>query len=151
MVIDSLHNIDRYVSLHPRFSKAFDFINTTNLQSLETGEIRIDGEDIRAIIMEEELVSVEESTDGFECHNTFIDIQVCINGQETVGWRSRGTCNTPKAPYNPEEDVLFFADQPDMYFNLKEGQFSIYFSDDVHAPTIGNGKIKKMVIKVRAQ
>lgn len=151
MVIDSLHNLDRYVSLHPRFSKAFDFINTTNLHSLETGEIRIDGEDIRAIIMEEELVSVEESTDGFECHNTFIDIQVCISGQEMVGWRSRGTCNTPKAPYNPEEDVLFFEDKPDMYFTLKEGQFSIYFSDDVHAPTIGNGRIKKMVIKVRAQ
>lgn len=151
MVIDSLHNIDRYISLHPRFSKAFDFIDTTNLHSLEAGEIRIDGEDIRAIIMEEELVSVAESTDGFECHNTFIDIQVCISGHETVGWKSRGSCIAPKAPYSSEEDVLFFEDKPDMYFDLKEGQFAIYFPDDVHAPTIGTGSIKKMVIKVRAQ
>ncbi len=149
MVIDSLKNIDRYITLHHRFSKAIEFIDTTNLLSLEPGEIRIDGEDIRAIIMEKELVSIAESTDGFECHNTYIDIQVCISGQETVGWKSRSTCNLPKGAYSLEEDVLFFADQPDMYFQLREGQFGIYFPDDVHAPIIGEGNIKKMVIKVR--
>ena len=149
MIIDALSNIDRYIPLHHRFSRAIEFIDTTNLHTLEAGEIRIDGEDIRAIIIESELVSKDVSTDGFECHNTFIDIQVCISGSEVVGWKSRSSCNVPKDKYNAEEDVLFFADKPDMFFTLKENQFAIYFPDDVHAPMIGEGNIKKMVIKVR--
>jgi beta-galactosidase beta subunit len=36
-----------------------------------------------------------------------------------------------------------------MFFKLSENQFAIYFPDDVHAPMIGEGMIKKMVIKVR--
>jgi YhcH/YjgK/YiaL family protein len=149
MIIDSLSNIDRYIPLHHRFSKAIEFIDTTNLNSLEPGEIRIDGEDIRAIIIENTLVPEDVSTDGFECHNTFIDIQVCIKGNELVGWKSRSYCILPKGEYNSEEDVLFFADKPDMFFKLSENQFAIYFPDDVHAPMIGEGMIKKMVIKVR--
>jgi beta-galactosidase beta subunit len=35
-----------------------------------------------------------------------------------------------------------------MYFQLHAGQFGIYFPEDVHAPMIGNGNIKKIVIKV---
>lgn len=149
MIIDSLSNIDRYIPLHHRFSKAIEFIDTTNLISLEPGEIRIDGEDIRAIIIHGSLLPKDVSIDGFECHNTFIDIQVCISGSELVGWKSRSSCVLPKADYNAEEDVLFFGDHPDFFFNLHENQFAIYFPDDVHAPMIGEGKIKKMVIKVR--
>ena len=37
---------------------------------------------------------------------------------------------------------------PDMFFQLTNGQFAIFFPEDVHAPMIGEGNIKKMVIKV---
>jgi len=32
---------------------------------------------------------------------------------------------------------------------LKPRHFTIYFPDDVHAPMIGEGPIKKMVVKIR--
>ena len=35
-----------------------------------------------------------------------------------------------------------------MYLQLTDGQFATFFPDDVHAPIIGEGFIKKMVIKV---
>ncbi len=38
---------------------------------------------------------------------------------------------------------------PDMYFKLTAGQFAIFFPEDVHAPMIGEGTIKKLIIKVR--
>ncbi|KAF0241108.1 MAG: hypothetical protein FD183_824 [Chitinophagaceae bacterium] len=149
MVLDSIVNIKKYSSLHPRFANAIEFIQTTYFPTLEQGEIKVEGEDIRAIIIEDALVPSAVSTDAFECHNTYIDIQIIVRGEETVGWKTRSTCVSPKEAYNAEKDVLFFNDTPDTFFKLREGQFAIYFPDDVHAPMIGEGDIKKVVMKIR--
>ncbi len=67
----------------------------------------------------------------------------------TIGWKPRGACTQPKGEYNDEKDVLFFADAPDMHFQLRDGQFAIFFPEDVHAPMIGEDEIRKLVIKVK--
>ncbi|MEY4052565.1 MAG: DUF386 domain-containing protein [Chitinophagia bacterium] len=149
MVIDKLSEINKYTSLHPRFAKAIDYIVTTNLLNTEPGTMLVDGEDIKAIIMEGNCVSEEESLASFECHNTYIDIQIVLKGKEKVGWRARTSCSMPKGAYSEEKDVLFFADTPTLFFNLQAGMFSIYFPEDVHAPMIGDDPIKKVVMKVR--
>ncbi|MEO5649867.1 MAG: YhcH/YjgK/YiaL family protein, partial [Ginsengibacter sp.] len=91
----------------------------------------------------------EESAAKFECHNKHIDIQLCIKGKEQIGWKSRQSCTQLKEAYSAEKDVAFYNDAPDMYFQLTDGQFAIFFPEDVHAPMIGEGDIKKMVIKVK--
>jgi len=151
MVIDKLSEINKYASLHPRFAKAIDYIFTTNLLIAEPGTVLVDGEDIKAIIMEGNCLPAEESLAGFECHNTYIDIQIVLKGKETVGWRARTSCTMPKAEYSLEKDVLFYADAPTLFFELQAGMFSIYFPEDVHAPMIGEGPIKKVVMKVRVK
>ena len=45
--------------------------------------------------------------------------------------------------------MTFYSDAPGMYFQLTDNQFAIFFPEDVHAPMIGEGEIKKMVIKVK--
>ncbi len=94
-------------------------------------------------------VMPEESTAKFECHNAHIDIQVCIRGRERIGWKPRGSCIAPRGEYNTEKDVLFYDDAPDMFFGLTDNQFAIFYPEDVHAPMIGEGMIKKLVIKVK--
>jgi len=44
---------------------------------------------------------------------------------------------------------MFYTDAPDMFFQLSDNQFAVFFPEDVHAPMIGDGEIKKMVIKVK--
>ena len=149
MVIDKLSEINKYASLHPRFVKSIDYIVTNNLLIAEPGTVLVDGEDIKAIIMEGNCVPAEESLAGFECHNTYIDIQIVLKGKETVGWRARTSCSAPKDEYSEEKDVLFYADAPTLFFELQAGMFSIYFPEDVHAPMIGDDPIKKVVMKVR--
>ncbi len=151
MVIDKLSEINKYANLHPRFTKAIDYIVTNNLLIAEPGTVLVDGEDIKAIMMEGNCVRAEESLAGFECHNTYIDIQIIIKGKETVGWRARTSCSMPKGEYSEEKDVLFYADAPTLFFDLQAGMFSIYFPEDVHAPMIGDGPIKKLVMKVRVK
>ena len=149
MIIDSLSNGEKYFCCHPLFSKAFEYIQRQNLETLEPGNYEIDGDQLRAIVSEKPGKTREESTAKFECHDQHIDIQLCIRGKEQIGWKPRGYCAQPKESYNAEKDVTFYNDEPDMYFQLTHNQFAIFFPEDVHAPMIGEGRIKKMVIKVK--
>lgn len=149
MILDSLTNSDRYAGLNPLFAKAFAYIHSVDLASLEVGKFDIDGENLRGIVSDKNGVRAEESTAKFECHNAHIDIQVCIRGNETIGWKPRNTCVSPRGEYNTEKDVLFYNDAPDMFFGMTDNQFCIFYPEDVHAPMIGEEMIKKLVIKVK--
>jgi len=146
MIIDSLQNASKYHSVHPHFAKAFEWLLSQDLQSIETGKYPID-DNLNASVSNKEGVTIEEAK--FECHNNWIDIQVCISEREKMGWSSRENCSDPKGEYNAEKDVLFYNDKPGMYFELQTNQFAIFFPEDVHAPMIGEGPIKKIVVKVR--
>lgn len=147
MIIDTLDNADKYISLHPRFAKAFEFIKSLNLDSIEVGKFEIDGKDIHASVSLKDGVKADAAK--FEAHNNYIDIQVCPAGSETLGWKPRSKCVTEKEAYNAEKDAIFYSDQPDTYFQLNAGQFAIFYPEDVHAPMIGEGAIKKLVVKVK--
>jgi YhcH/YjgK/YiaL family protein len=151
MIVDTLQNAPKYFPVHARFAKAFDFINRnwSNLPSMEAGKYDIDGDNLKAIISSKKGMTVAESIAKFECHNQYIDIQLCIRGKEQMGWRPREKCTKPKGDYNPEKDVLFYDDEPEMYFGLTDAEFAIFFPEDVHAPMIGTDEIKKLVIKVK--
>ncbi len=149
MIIDNLSNADKYFCLHPLFAKAFEYILSRNLETIEVGKYDIDGDNLKAIVSNKQGMTASESAAKFECHDKHIDIQLCINGNEQIGWKPRNTCTQQKGEYNPEKDVVFYNDTPDMYFQLTNNQFAIFFPEDVHAPMIGEGEIKKMVVKVK--
>jgi biofilm protein TabA len=149
MIIDTLPNTEKYFCVHPLFFKAFAYIKSLNLETLEAGKYEIDGDQLRAIVSIKTGMTAAESAAKFECHDKHIDIQLCIKGKEQIGWKPRGDCIQQKGEYNAEKDVVFYNDAPDMYFHLKNNQFAIFFPEDVHAPMIGEGEIKKLVIKVK--
>jgi biofilm protein TabA len=148
MIIDTLANADKYASIHPLFAKAFEYIKATDLAAIEDGKFEV-SEGLKAIVATKIGMTAQESEAKFECHNNNIDIQICIKGNETFGWKSRNDCKNQKGEYNSEKDVLFFNDEPTMHFTLVGGEFVIFFPEDVHAPMIGEDEIKKMVIKVK--
>ena len=148
MIIDTLQNAAKYSSVHPLFAKAFEYIASVDLAAIEPGTYEVQ-EGIKAIVSDKPGKSREESLQKFECHRQNIDIQLCISGKEEIGWKPIQRCENDNGGYSDEKDVQFFSDQPDTYFTLTEGQFVILFPEDVHAPMIGEGNIKKMVIKVR--
>jgi YhcH/YjgK/YiaL family protein len=149
MIVDTLSNSEKYNSVHPSFANAFEYIKFQNLATLEDGKFEIDADNSRVIVSNKKGMTKEESIAKFECHNKHIDIQLCIKGKEQLGWKPRSTCTQQKGEYNPEKDVVFYNDAPDMYFQLTDNQFAIFFPEDVHAPMIGEEEIKKLVIKVK--
>jgi biofilm protein TabA len=148
MIIDTIANASKYFSVHPLFEKAFAFINDTDLANAADGKSDI-ADVLKAIFSNAPGKTKETSLAKFECHNKNIDIQLCIKGLETIGWKPREKAVTPNGDYNAEKDVQFYHDAPDTFFQLTDGQFAIFFPEDVHAPMIGEGEIKKLVIKVK--
>lgn len=148
MIIDILSNAKKYFCIHPLFAQAFEYIHSQRFGEIEPGKYEIDGDKLKAIVTNNAGRTIEEATSNFECHDKHIDIQLCIKGKERIGWKPRGMCAQQREKYNPESDVVFYNDTPDMYFQLTDSQFAIFFPEDVHAPMIGEENIKKLVIKV---
>lgn len=148
MIIDTLANAQKYTSLHPLFAKAFDYIKQNDVANLPDGVSEI-SEGLKVIVNTGTGKTAETSLAKFECHDKNIDIQLCVRGLETIAWKPREKCVSQNGAYNPEKDVRFFSDAPDMFFQLTDGQFAIFFPEDVHAPMIGDDEIKKIVIKVK--
>lgn len=146
MIIDTILNSEKYNPVHPLFVKVFDFLKNKNLKDLQPGIFQI-AEDIQIIVSEKKGLKRQQAK--FEAHNLYIDIQICLSGEETFGWKSRSTCKNIEVDYNTGKDVIFFRDAPDTYFQLHEGQFAVFFPEDVHAPMIGDGLVKKLVAKLK--
>jgi YhcH/YjgK/YiaL family protein len=153
MIIDTIKNAYKYDNVHPLFRKAFDYIRNMDLKNCPEGKSEI-AEGLKSIVSNAPGKTKETSLAKFECHDQHIDIQLCIAGHESIGWKPRENCKLPNGDYNEEKDVRYFSDAPDTFFELTGGQFAIFFPEDVHAPMIGvegikDEMIKKMVIKVK--
>lgn len=146
MVVAPLSEFGTYINLNPLFEKVEQALITLDFS--KPGEkIYIEGENLIAIPSFNKARSANEAL--LESHDKYIDIQICLQGEETIGWRNRESCTAIKDPYNPTNDITFYSDEPAFYITLKPNQFAIFYPDDCHAPLIGNGFIKKVVFKVR--
>ncbi len=148
MIIDSLSEASRYVSLHPLFGKALNYA-VDNYDTLEEGCYRLDGDRLKVTVEVSGMRTRDEAV--LEAHDRYIDIQLPLSGDESYGWRYRSSCGDSRG-YDRERDVEFFDDVPQDYFTVEPGQFVVFFPSDAHAPLVGRaGKIKKCVIKVRVE
>ncbi|KAA6336556.1 Toxin-antitoxin biofilm protein TabA [termite gut metagenome] len=148
MIIDTLDNLEKYVSLNPLFAEAAKFVKTHDLNLLEPGKIELKGKDLIVNI-----TKITPKTNGeakLETHNEYIDIQIPLSGVEIMGYTAKKDCIQATAPYNKEKDITFFDGLADSYIAVKPGMFAIFFPQDGHAPGITSVEVKKAIIKVKA-
>lgn len=146
MILDSIQNGARYYALHPRFKEVFDYLRTTDISLLECGRHDIDGDNLYVNVSELELRPLDAA--HLEAHNRYIDIQVVVEGEEHFGWSERKDCAKPEGAFDEERDILFLSDIPQTIYKVREGQFTILYPEDAHAPMLGKGKVKKLIFKV---
>ena len=148
MILDSLKNSALYENVNPRMKKAFELIASTDWTTMETGIHELAGKDIYVNVMERELK--QKSDAKLEGHNEYIDIQVLVTGkEEAFGWSERKDLRMPQGEFNAEKDIQFFDDVPQTYYTLRPGQFTVLFPEDGHAPMVGEGTMRKIIVKVR--
>ena len=111
------------------------------------GRIDIDGDNAYLKIEDAKGRKTEEAV--YERHDKYIDIQMPLSMPESYGWKAQSLLGEEQAPYDVAGDFTFYRDPVEMVFTLSPGEFVIFFPEDAHAPCIGNGKMKKMVVKVK--
>lgn len=146
MILDSLSNSSRIEALHPLFKKAFDFIKATDFSKMEDGKIILEENKLTVTVASIFGKAKEEAS--IETHNKYIDIQLPLLGVEKIGWKAGSELQQVSVPYNQEKDITFYVDRPTAYTKIYPGQFVIYYPEDGHAPGIGLGAIRKVIVKV---
>jgi len=146
MILDVLENAHRYLALHHGFSWAFDFLGRPDLKELPIDSYEIDGERIYAMVAKDSGCKKEDSL--LEIHEKYIDIQLVLAGIDTMGWRPKSLCKQPIGEYDPETDLQFFTDEPEVWLPTQSGSFAIFFPEDAHMPLISSGQIHKVVVKI---
>ncbi len=148
MILDSIKNAELYYSISPRLQKAFEYIQATNLAELELGRHSIEGDDIFINIMERDLKREGEAK--LEVHDLYADIQIVVSGeQEGFGYLERCCLKQPQAPFDAVKDIQLFDDEYQTIYFIRPGQFTLLLPEDAHAPLIGEGHVRKAVVKVR--
>lgn len=147
MILSDLAHCERYYSLNSAFAKVFDFVKNNDLLNSELGKIEIDGENI--FIMNSEPECLLKENQVLEYHKKYLDIHILLTGEETIGWKNLSDCKQEEKKFDTEADFGLFKDKPTSYITLKPNEFAIIYPEDAHAPIIGNGKIRKLVVKIK--
>lgn len=147
MVLSELKYSERIEKLHPLFKKAFDYVKTHDLLNTPCGKIEVDGDNLFINNVNPECVTSEQQV--LEVHRQYIDIHILLEGKETIGWTSLSDVKLEKKSYSEEDDCALYEDPFSTSVQLLPGQFLIVWPEDAHAPVIGNGKIRKLIVKVK--
>lgn len=147
MIFDSMNNKALYYGVNRRLQSAFDYLASVELEQMEPGRYVIDAEDIFMNLMECDLKRPADAK--LEVHDTYLDIQVVVRGRESFGWSPRSALVRGQGAFDPEKDIRFYDDEPQTYYTLVPGQFTIFLPQDAHAPMVGEGTVKKAIVKVR--
>lgn len=147
MIVSNLQNSGRVESLHPLFKTLFDYVKTHDLLHAELGRIEIKGDDLFINNVNPECVARDKQV--LEVHRDYIDVHILLEGAETIGWKALEDLTAETKPYEKEGDCALYSDTPTMFVDLLPGQFAVVFPEDPHAPVIGQGKIRKLIAKVK--
>ena len=101
----------------------------------------------------EQVYETKPRSEGFfESHRKYIDVQVVVEGDEVMEVVDASRI-TVREPYDPERDLILYADVADAsHLRVRPGQATIFFPVDVHMPTLRVNAapvlVRKTVVKV---
>lgn len=148
MIIDSIKNVGFYSGMSEHLKDVARFLNENALEDIQAGKYVLNDSVFYYCF---EYTTKEEVAAG-ECHRTYCDVHVMINGEEEVGLSVLSDV-TDVGVYDGDNDYsLVKADFS--YTTLLEGCFAVFFPHEGHATgRATNGVpqgIKKLVFKVPA-
>lgn len=146
MILSHISDSSRYESLHPLFKQVFDYIKANDLTKIPAERIVLDGDKLFINVADARLIPAE--TQKLEVHQKYIDIHFPLSGKEIVGWKHLSNLGTSEAPFDTDNDFALYAEEPTTYFTVMPGEFYIVYPEDAHAPIIGEGTLRKLIVKV---
>ena len=147
MILSNLKNRVELEKLHPLMPRLFEFLEQTDVLNLPLGIHEIEGKDLFINNQSPELFTKENAP--IEVHKNYIDVQVLLEGRETMGWKPLEEIATWRGEYDQAKDVRFSDERCDHFVTLKAGELTVFYPEDGHAPAIGDAPIRKFIAKLK--
>ncbi len=148
MILIDLSDSARIEALHPLFRQLFDYVRQHDLSRVPAGRIELDGENLFINVADAQLLAPEAQK--LEVHRAYLDVHIPLSGEEVVGWSPLADLTQPSdAPFDAVADFALYSVRPSTYFTVRPGQCLVVYPEDAHAPIIGQGKLRKLIAKVR--
>ena len=153
MIYDRWENLSLYAGLNPAiFDRMKDFLKTVTPQT-EAGRHFLIPDQLFADVLYYNTKPLEECK--VEVHARFIDVQVILEGCETIA--SLSTAGLTQTDKNESRDFELFAyrpGRPEVRFPVKAGEFAVFFPGDAHNGKLsgpaGDTAFRKVVVKIDA-
>lgn len=139
-----------YFKNKDRWDKAFNFLKSNDLATLEIKRYDIDDDNLYAPVSE--YLTKNEEDAKFEAHRKYIDIQYVISGSEQMSVAPVSMKKDIITPYDPEKDIEFMTVDQFNSFKATPERFFIFFPSDIHRPSVKvgeNSQVRKIVVKVK--
>ncbi len=151
MILDNLKNAKLYKQMNPNFKKAFDFLESANLEKLDVGKYPIDGEDVFVLI--QEYLTHPKGEGYMEAHHRFADIQIVISGEEAIYYNNDAERMDLHSEYDGDNDcVLYSPKESETECILRSRDFVVFYPNEFHMPCCKLSTecaVKKAVVKIR--
>lgn len=150
MILCDINEAGRYRAVSPVMAAAIDWLMAHRDDPFSPG-MKIIGQSVGGndiFVKYEEPALLPREKVQLEAHRQYIDIQLPLKGAEKMGWCALEDLKLPRGPYNADRDVIFFGDAATTLVTVKPGQMAVFFPEDAHAPNIGLGTHRKIIIKV---
>lgn len=148
MIRANLKDAAAVEGLHPLLKQLFEYVRTHDLSNVPVGRIELAGNDLFINVSDVALLKPEEQK--LEVHRAYLDVHIPLDKPEIIGWRSLGEISVPSEhPFDTENDFALYACPAATYFTVLPGEFLMAWPQDAHAPIIGEGRLRKLIAKVR--
>ena len=102
MILTDLQSTERIENLHPLFKTLFDYVKTHDLLEAPIGRIVLDGDNL--FINNDEAICRPIDKQVMEIHRKYIDVQIVLEGEESVGWKPLTEIQHISKEYDEERD-----------------------------------------------
>jgi YhcH/YjgK/YiaL family protein len=146
MLSDHLSRAHLYRLVHPRITRALDYLQQTDVATLTDGTYAIEGDEIFAIV--QRYVTKPLAQGRWEQHRRYIDLQLVVEGTERIGYAPASRLQAE--PYDAARDLQWLDGHGD-FLTLAAGEFVVLWPDDAHMPGIAvaaPAAVTKVVVKI---
>ena len=147
MIFDQIKNLSSYRTVLPGIAAVEAFLSTADLPSLAAGKIQLGGGVVCNVNRYE-----PKAESKWEAHRNYIDLQYVVKGAETMVYAALDDAKDAD-DYNAQKDLQFFGGvSRAVSMDFTDGDFALFFPQDVHMPGLKNknteGEVLKLVFKI---
>lgn len=152
MILSNLNNRVELEKLHPLMPQLFEFLAKTDMFSLPEGIHEIVGRDLFINNAIPATLFTKENA-PIEVHRKYMDVQILLQGCETMGWKPLEEIESWRGEYDEARDVRFSDERCDHFVTLKAGELTVFYPEDGHAPFIkeSDEPLVKVIAKLRVR